>query len=155
MTGNGLYTTYLWWWLEDGLWHCFSHILYSASLCNARVGCALINHHLELIPAPWNPCRAAAAAAPVLAKFGRTLCGDGRKQRPQESNLCETLPRRCYENNNADACNLYIQTRRWLTGGWPEMYQSCDVNQRDVASGDFIDNLQTHVLFHFRQSCSG
>ena len=30
MTGNGNYTTYIyiykWWWLRDGLWHCFTHI---------------------------------------------------------------------------------------------------------------------------------
>jgi hypothetical protein len=24
--GNGRQTTYLWWWLGDGLWHCFTHI---------------------------------------------------------------------------------------------------------------------------------
>ena len=26
MTGNGKHTTYVWWWLGDGLWHCFTHI---------------------------------------------------------------------------------------------------------------------------------
>ena len=25
MTGNGNHSTYLWWWLGDGLWHCFTH----------------------------------------------------------------------------------------------------------------------------------
>ena len=29
MTGNGNHTTYKkWWWLGDGLWHCFNHIIY-------------------------------------------------------------------------------------------------------------------------------
>ena len=27
MTRNGKHTTYRkWWWLGDGLWHCFTHI---------------------------------------------------------------------------------------------------------------------------------
>ena len=26
MTGNGEHTNYLWWWLGDALWHCYTHI---------------------------------------------------------------------------------------------------------------------------------
>ena len=26
MTRNGTHTSYLWWWLGDGLWHCFTHM---------------------------------------------------------------------------------------------------------------------------------